>query len=169
MLQLTPMNPLLQGYEGNWFLILDGAVIENVQRIIHEEDRQAESVLLYYDTEYEQYCSISPCIVRVNVDSNILDRFRNEKKFADAGVLYGFMGDMNSFKKMLVPLIEAKFSNSQIKLFRFYDPHVLQILAQSREFVLLNSILGNADHLAWLPDISCYNDGKRLVTSYTLE
>lgn len=162
------MNKLIWTYSGNIYLLIDGAAISNIKSIVTSCDPKNECIDLYYDTEYEDFCSISPCIIHVNASSNIMDKFRNQKKYYDASILIGYQGNIVSLKKILSSNIEARTPSGNIVLFRFYDPHVLSMLIKEDEHGLLRDIFHEINFVAYFPDIMCYNDDEREIYIYNM-
>jgi hypothetical protein len=161
------ITELLGNYQGNLYIVLDGAGIESIQRTIHSEDQDAESVLLYQDTDYKAYSNISPCIVKIKENSWIFQRYQNEKEVADFGIVYGTHFSLPEFKRKLSSIVEAKLPSGNISLFRFYDPFVIDKLIQAQEYKVIYDILCNSDFIAWFPDISCFNDNMRTINTFT--
>jgi hypothetical protein len=158
---------LFGNYQGNIYLVLDGAGIKGIQRSIHAEDQETESVLLYQDTDYTAYSSVSPCIVKIKENSWIFQRYQNEKEIADYGIVYGTTFLLPELKRKLSSIIEAKLPSGDISLFRFYDPFVIDKLMQAKEYKIIHTILCNADFIAWFPDITCFNDNRRTINVFT--
>lgn len=166
MIKKQLIGRLMNSYSGNFFLVLDGAGIKNIQKIVHTEDEKAESILLYQGTEYVAYSNVSPCIVKIDKGSWIFHRFQNEKEISDYGVVYGSTFSLAEIKEKMTNIVEAKLPSGNISLFRFYDPHVIDKLVQAKEYTILNSILCESDFIAWNPNILCYNDMKRTIATY---
>jgi hypothetical protein len=162
----TVMDTYMREYHGNIFLILDGAAIPQLHAKLYQADSRCESAALYYNTEYVEYISISPCIVKVEVRSPIYDKFSKDNVFADAGVLFGYQEDLSAFKRMMEGKIEAKLPSGDISLFRFYDPFVIELLYKFNEIRLLQELLGDSDFIAWMPDTTCFVDERRTVNIF---
>jgi hypothetical protein len=161
------ITELFGNYQGNLYLVLDGAGIKGIQRAVHSEDLEAESVLLYQDTDYVVYSDISPCIVKININSWIFQRYQNEKVIADYGIVYGTLFSLSELKRKLSSIVDAKLPSGDISLFRFYDPFVIDKLIQAQEYRIIYKILCNSDFIAWFPDILCFNDNKRTINIFT--
>lgn len=160
--------PFLREYKGNLYLLLDGLVIKNLHEKMVSLDPGRETANLYYDTEYEDFSEVSPCLIAVDSDANIFHKFMNEKEYAEAGILMGFKGGIIPLKKVLANSIEVQLPSGDIKLLRFHDPHVVALLHRSKEYSLLREVFDGTDFIAWFPDISCYNDEERELSIFEI-
>lgn len=117
------LPPYVQKQDSNMFLLLDGAAKNKaVLPDIYNNEEQPIIFPLYLGTKYEANIRVSPILVKVGKDSDLLRLFF--RKHSDIGLIIFSDAEIDVVGKYFRSHVECILPNGQLMMFRFYDPIV---------------------------------------------
>ncbi|MBV7515841.1 DUF4123 domain-containing protein [Pseudomonas sp. PDM25] len=123
------------------YLLLDGALIDNLPNRLFELGCGTAFQLLYQQTAYSSLVEVSPVLVPVFPNSPLAHTFTREWS-ATAGIWLESEADEASVLQHLRSLIHARVEGEVMVFFRYYDPRITGLWLTNLEPQTRNRMMG---------------------------
>jgi hypothetical protein len=134
--------------DGNWFLVLDGALREDIRQVLYTYSPDIDWLSLYQDTELESLIRLSPMLIPVYEEDPILQWYLDNSNQSQNGICIYAKASVNIIRTHLQSILLTYIHNEK-NLFRFYDSIVLKDLQIYLTPYEKERMLGPAELWCW--------------------
>jgi hypothetical protein len=113
---------------GQVFLLIDGAKVNDLPKVIYREIETPCCDALYRETEFADLLEISPWLVEAGLESSLALKCFEEWKHRGAAILLRADRDFEEVIDHLRGLLKAQLGTGDEVVFRFYDPEIARHL-----------------------------------------
>jgi uncharacterized protein DUF4123 len=131
------------------YVLLDGVKMEPVLTWIYQSINNPEWYSLYKTTRYHDVMDISPCLVKVPLDSRIAEYFENELGPQGKAIWLSSALDLDALGESLSQLLWVMTTKGQYLHFRFYDPLTLSRLIPILQTEDYASLYKGIENMVW--------------------
>lgn len=110
------------------YLLIDGVKMEPVLQWVYQHIDNPEWYPLYKNTRYQDVLDISPCLVKVSIESDILHLFESELGPKGAAIWLRSPYELEVLGSTLSRLLWITTEDGRYLHYRFYDPTSLSRL-----------------------------------------
>ncbi|CZF85467.1 hypothetical protein GCE9029_05028 [Grimontia celer] len=122
--------PALEQHESPLYLLIDGAVINDAERLCYEYAKKPDIELIYRGTELDAVTASGPIICPLNENYQLLEVV-SEKKPYDWGIVFEASASTYEVSEHFRTVIKADMGHGSTPIFRFYLPHLVELLTQA--------------------------------------
>lgn len=148
-LSRSPSRTTLSGSQ--CFLLLDGIVLEPLERWLYEAQPSPDYEPLYLDTPLARCRKLSPCLVAVSIGDPTYTRFLEEAAITEAGWLLTSKAPLATLADHLRGLLFVDHPWHGEQILRLASPKVMRYLFEAEEQPSQSVLLGPIETL-WLPE-----------------
>lgn len=112
-------------------LLLDGATRQNLLTLIYEQQSAPEFELLYLNTELDELCDISPCLVAVNINDDLFTHFCEQGISGEWGYILRFAAPWHEVVAHLRRLMKVIHPSGQEAYLKLAAPSVMAAMLQN--------------------------------------
>lgn len=145
----SPRRSTLSGSQ--CFLLLDGIVLEPLERWLYEAQPSPDYESLYLDTPLTSCRKLSPCLVAVSIGDPIYTRFLEKAAITETGWLLTSKAPLATVADHLRWLLFVDHPWHGEQILRVASPKVMRYLFEAEEQSSQSVLLGPIETL-WLPE-----------------
>ncbi|MCC4265889.1 DUF4123 domain-containing protein [Oceanimonas baumannii] len=112
-------------------LLLDGATRQNLLTLIYEQQSAPEFELLYLNSELDELCDISPCLVAVSTDDDLFARFCEQGISGEWGYMLCFSAPWHEVTAHLRRLMKVIHPSGEEVYLKLAAPSVMAAMLQN--------------------------------------
>lgn len=131
------------------YLLLDGVKMEPVLKWVYQFIDNPECYPLYKNTRYHDVIDISPCLVKIPTDSDVLEQFENDLGPQGKAIWISSSLDIETLGESLSQLLWITTESGQYLHFRFYDPVTLSRLIPALHTEEQASLYKGIENIVW--------------------
>ncbi len=137
------------------YLLLDGVKMEPVLQWIYQFIDNPEWYPLYKNTRYEDVIDISPCLVKIDTGSGVIEPFENDLGPQGRAIWVSSFLDVEALGASLSQLLWITTESGQYLHFRFYDPITLSRLIPALHAEEQASLYKGVENIVWYDAKPC--------------
>ena len=137
------------------YLLLDGVKMEPVLKWVYQLIDNPECYPIYKNTRYHDVIDISPYLVKVPTDSDVMEQFENDLGPQGKGIWISSFLDIEALGASFSQLLWITTESGQYLHFRFYDPITLSRLMPVLQAEEQASLYKGIENIVWYETKPC--------------